>query len=274
MNNQIKLNEYKQKIAEIYDDRSYKYDESEWHIKIAHRLVEYAQIDDGKNALDIATGTGHIAIKVAQLVGYSGSVLGIDISPAMLEQARRKAEKLSLSNLEFQLADAESLNFSHNSFDRILCANAFPLITDKLAALRLWYKLLKPNGLIALHTPADQAFAVGIVWQNILAKYGVEITTNELIGTVEKCSDLLTKAGFVRIEIQTQQYGTFISLEQAKQRWTINASLTFPNPLLQLSPQQLTQAKAEFETQLEALATEQGIWNDGTSFFAIARKAE
>jgi ubiquinone/menaquinone biosynthesis C-methylase UbiE len=274
MNNPIKLDEYKQQLANTYNERSHKYDESEWHRIIAYRLVEYAQISYGQQVLDIATGTGHIAVKVAQIVGSSGRVVGVDISPAMLDQARRKAEKSSLSNLEFQLADAEALNFSHNSFDRILCANAFPLMTDRLAALKLWYKFLKPHGLITIHVPGDRAFTVGIVLQNVLEKYGVVSTASEPIGTYEKCFDLLTKAGFIAVEIQTQQYDNYITLEQAKQRWSINSSLTFPNPLSQLSPQQLAQAQAEFNAQLEGLATEQGIWNDGTSFFAIARKPE
>ncbi|MBD2445834.1 methyltransferase domain-containing protein [Nostoc sp. FACHB-152] len=271
MNNQINLDDYKQQIVNTYNDRSHKYDESEWHRKIAYCLVEYAQISDRQQVLDIATGTGHVALKVAQIVG-DGHVVAVDISPAMLDQARRKAEKLSLSNLEFKLADAEALNFSNNSFDCILCANAFPLMTDRLAALRLWHKLLKPNGLIAIHVPGDRAFTVGIVLQNVLEKYDVKFSANESIGTVEKCADLLTNAGFVAIKISTQQYGNYITLEQAKQRWTINSSLTFPNPLSQLSPQQLAKAQAEYDTQLEALATEQGIWNDGTSLFAIARK--
>lgn len=271
MNNQIKLDEYKQQLVNTYNDRSHKYDESEWHRKIAYCLVDYAQISDGQRVLDIATGTGHVALKVAQIVG-DGRVCGVDISPAMLDKARRKAEKLRLSNLEFRLADAEALNFCHNSFDCILCANAFPLMTDRLAALRLWHKLLKPNGLIAIHVPGDRAFIVGIVLQNVLEKYGVKFSDKESIGSYEKCFDLLTKAGFVAIKIPTQQYSNYITLEQAKQRWTINSSLTFTNPLSQLSSQQLAQAQAEFDTQLEALATEQGIWNDGTSFFAIARK--
>lgn len=271
MNNQIKLEEYKQQLANTYNDRSHNYDESQWHKEIAYKLVDYAQISNGQQVLDIATGTGHIALKVAEIVG-TGHVIGVDISPAMLEKARNKAKKLSLNNIEFQLTDAESLNFYHNSFDRILCANAFPLIADRLAALQLWQKLLKPQGLIAIHVPGDQAFAVGIIWQNVLDKYRVVSPFNQPIGSFEKCYELLAKSGFVDIEIHTEQYGNYMNLEQAKQRWAINSSLTFPNPLSQLSPEQITQAQAEFNAQLEALATEQGIWNDGTTFFAIARK--
>ena len=66
------------------------------------------------------------AIAAAQIVGPSGRVIGVDISALMLEQARSKVEALGLSNVSFQLADAEALNYPANSFDQILCANTFP----------------------------------------------------------------------------------------------------------------------------------------------------
>jgi uncharacterized protein (DUF1501 family) len=47
----------------------------------------------------------------------------------------------------------------------------------------------------------------------------------------------------------------------------------YPNPLLQLTPEQLAQARVEFDAELEALQTEQGIWNDITIFYAFGRKA-
>jgi ubiquinone/menaquinone biosynthesis C-methylase UbiE len=118
MNNQLNLNNYKQEIADLYTGRSQTYDKSNWHLQIAHRLVEYGQVDSGQHILDIATGTGHVAIAAAQLVGSEGRVIGIDISTGMLAQARQKAERLNLSNVEFQLADAEALDFPANSFDR------------------------------------------------------------------------------------------------------------------------------------------------------------
>ncbi|NJM69935.1 MAG: methyltransferase domain-containing protein [Scytonema sp. RU_4_4] len=274
MAKQLELNDYKQQIADVYNRRSHNYDESEWHLRIAHRLVEYARISPPHNILDIATGTAHVAIEVAQIVGSSGKVVGVDISTEMLSVARRKVEALSLSNVELQLADAETLNFPANSFDRILCANAFPLMTDMEATLRQWMRFLKPNGLVGFHALADTALVGVVIWQKIFEKYGVSRELSEPTGTVEKCHNLLERAGFEAIEIKTEQYGSYISLEQAKQRWSVS-SYPAPklfNPLSQLSSEQLEQIKAEFDAQLEALVTEQGIWNDGTSFFAFGRK--
>ncbi len=275
MSDQLILNEYKQQIADLYSRRSQTYDDGDWHPRIAHRLIEHARISRGQHVLDIATGTGMAAIAVAQVVGSEGRVVGVDISNGMLEQARRKVEALGLSNIQFQLADAEALDFPENSFDVILCSSAFIWMSDLNAALQLWHRLLKPGGLIGFHAFAETAFVGGVVTRKVAEKYGISYAMNKLTGTIEKCHDLLTVAGFEAIEIKPEQDGGYISLEQAKRMWGGSehpAPGQFPNPLSQLSSEQLEQAKTEFEAELEALMTEQGIWNDITIFFAFGRK--
>ena len=94
-------------------------------------------------------------------------------------------------------------------------------------------------------------------------------------GTVEKCRDLLQQAGFKEIEIQIEQDGSYISLEKAKAMWAGSshpAPGQYPPPLSTLSTEQLAQAKAEFEAELEALQTEQGSWNDITTFYVFDKK--
>lgn len=275
MSDQLALNEYKQQIAALYSGRSHTYDDGDWHPRIAHRLVEDAHISRGQQVLDIATGTGMVAIEAAQIVGAEGRVVGVDISLGMLDQARRKVEALGLSNIEFQLADAETLNFSANSFDRVLCSSALIWMADIPAALRLWYRFLKPGGLIGFHAFADTAFIGGVVLQKVVKKYGISLVFSKPTGTIEKCHDLLQQAGFEAIEIEPEQYGSYISLEQAKLMWTGSSHPVpgqFPHPMKQLSCEQLAQALAEFDAELEALVTKQGIWNDITIFFTFGRK--
>ena len=276
MSDQLILNEYKQQIADLYSRRSQTYDDGDWHPRIAHRLVEHARITRGQHVLDIATGTGMVAIEAAQLVGSEGRVVGVDISNGMLEQARRKVEALGLSNIQFQFADAEALDFPENSFDVVLCSSAFIWMSDLNAALRLWHRLLKPGGLIGFHAFAETAFVGGVVAQKVAEKYGISYAMSKPTGTIEKCHDLLAAAGFKVIEIKPEQDGGYISLEQAKRMWAGSehpAPGQFPNPLSQLSSEQLEQAKAKFEAELEALVTEQGIWNDLTIFFTFGRKS-
>ncbi|MEH2312713.1 MAG: methyltransferase domain-containing protein [Nostoc sp.] len=275
MNQQLDLNEYKQQIADLYSCRGQTYDQGDWHPRIAHCLVEYAQISQGQHVLDIATGTGMVAIEAAQLIGLAGRVVGVDISTGMLEEAKRKIEALGLNNIELVLADAEKLNFPANSFDVILCSSALIWMADVPAALCLWHQLLKPGGLIGFHAFADTAFVGGVTMQKVAQKYGVSLAFSKPTGTIEKCHDLLKTAGFEAIEIKSEQDGSYISLQQAKQMWSGGshpAPGQFPHPMKQLSSGQLEKLEAEFEAELAVLVTQEGIWNDITTFYTFGRK--
>jgi ubiquinone/menaquinone biosynthesis C-methylase UbiE len=272
----IELDEYKQQIADLYSDRSASYDEGEWHPRIAHRLVEFAHLQPGQQVLDLATGTGMVAIEAARIVGAEGRSIGVDISSGMLDRARQKAKLLGLRNSQFQLVDAEALDFPVNSFDCIFCSSALIWMSDLLGALRHWHRFLKPGGIIGFHAFADTAFISGIVTQRVLAKYGVSLLLNQPMGTVEKCHDLLQQAGFEEIEIKSEPDDSYLSLEQAQGMWSGNGSFPapgqHPHPGLQLTSAQLAQAKVEFDAELAQLQTDRGIWEDRTIFYAFGHK--
>jgi ubiquinone/menaquinone biosynthesis C-methylase UbiE len=280
-NHKLNLNNYKQEIADLYTRRSVNYDNSAWHLRIAHLLVEYAQITPGQSILDIATGTGMVAIKAARMIGNTGNIIGIDISSGMLEQAIHKVAELEKNNIklniDFQIADAEDLDFPINSFDRILCASAFIWMQDIQAALSHWYTFLKSDGIIGFHAFADTAFIGGVIAQKVAAKYGVNLEFSKPTGTVEKCRELILSAGFevVDIKIDREDSG-YISLEKAKSMWAGSSHPSpgqYPNPLSHLSSAELTQMKVEYDAEIEALNTEKGIWNDVTTFYIFGSKA-
>jgi ubiquinone/menaquinone biosynthesis C-methylase UbiE len=281
MVNQLELNEYKQGVADSYDRRSQTYDNSDWHVQICHRLLEYSQVRTGQTVLDIGTGTGHLVIAAAQIVGDRGQVIGIDISARMLEQAQSKVDALGLKNVEFQLADAEVLDYPLNHFDQILCANTFPWMERKEATLKLWHQFLKPGGRIGVHTPADTAYIGAVVLQKVLAKYDISLEASNRIGSIEQCQNLFSNAGFEAVEVKTEQHGSYTSLDKAKATWegvVVHPSSTslkvFSSGLSQLTSAQLAQAKAEFDAELESRQTNQGIWDDLTTLYILGRKIE
>jgi ubiquinone/menaquinone biosynthesis C-methylase UbiE len=285
----LQLDEYKQAIAESYNLRSESYDRSDWHMQICRQLLAYSQISHGQHILDIGTGTGHLAIAAAQLVGASGRVIGIDISEGMLEQAKSKVAALGLNNIEFQLADAEKLSYPNDSFHRILCANTFPWLEAKAATLQLWHRLLKPGGKLGIHTPADTAYTGAVILKQVLAKYGIYLEPSNRIGSSQLCVDLLQAAGFESIAIQTEQHGSYTTLDRLKTTWeniVVNPSpLSLKDPanrLSQLTFAQLRSAQAEFTAELELLQIvggaarneHLGIWDDLTTLYLVGNKSE
>lgn len=101
--------------------------------------------------LDVATGTGIIAIAAAQAVGREGQVIGVYFSGGMLGQAQQKIQELGLQNVKLIEADAETVKFEDESFDVILCSSAIVYFKDIQATLQNWYYWLKIGGILDFH---------------------------------------------------------------------------------------------------------------------------
>ena len=109
-------------------------------------VVQGAQVVSGMKVLDLASGTGEPALSLAKVVGPQGRVMATDLVPQMLEAARQNAAAEGLDNIEFRVADAESLPFADGEFDRVTCRFGimfFPDIPKALAEIR---RVLKPAG--------------------------------------------------------------------------------------------------------------------------------
>ena len=117
-----------------------------------HRLwkrytIEMSGVRSGQKVLDIAGGTGDLAAKFSSLVGDSGEVVLADINEAMLEVGReRLVDRGVLGNVSYVQANAEELPFPDNHFNCITIAFGLRNVTDKDAALRSMYRVLKPGG--------------------------------------------------------------------------------------------------------------------------------
>lgn len=117
-----------------------------------HRLwkrytIEMSGVRAGQRVLDIAGGTGDLAAKFSELVGNTGEVVLADINESMLEVGReRLVDRGILNNVSYVQANAEELPFPNNHFDCITIAFGLRNVTDKDAALRSMYRVLKPGG--------------------------------------------------------------------------------------------------------------------------------
>jgi ubiquinone/menaquinone biosynthesis C-methylase UbiE len=103
---------------------------------ISQALLDHAQLDGCKSALDVGCGGGSQSLMLAQRLGETARVLGVDISEPMLEVARRKAETPAdgRASLEFLRADASSHAFPPGSFDLLFSRFGVMFFDDPVAA--------------------------------------------------------------------------------------------------------------------------------------------
>ena len=119
-----------------------------WLAPVSDQLIKSAGISIGHTVLDVATGTGQPALTIAKIVGPNGKVVGVDLSPEMLEIAKQEAASQGLTNIAvFQVVKDESLSmFSDNTFDSVVCRNGLMLMPDPVKALKAFLRVLKPGG--------------------------------------------------------------------------------------------------------------------------------
>jgi len=108
--------------------------------------VALAELKAGEVVLDLGSGAGLDCFLAAQWVGPQGKVIGLDMTPEMIQLARANAEKLSLDNVEFRLGEMEHMPIEASSVDVVISNCVINLSPDKDAVFGEVFRVLKPGG--------------------------------------------------------------------------------------------------------------------------------
>jgi demethylmenaquinone methyltransferase/2-methoxy-6-polyprenyl-1,4-benzoquinol methylase len=142
-----------QRVRSVFASVASKYDVMNDVMSFGvHRLwkqftLSLTGLRPGQRALDVAGGTGDLALGMLRQVGRQGSVVLSDINPTMLERGRdRLLDMGAAGNVECLVADAERLPFDDNSFECVTIGFGLRNVTDKAAALNSMLRVLKPGG--------------------------------------------------------------------------------------------------------------------------------
>jgi len=109
-------------------------------------LFNLARMQEGQTALDVGCGVGTTAIQIARRFG--AAVTAIDISPIMLERARRNVQRVGLErNIEIEQGDILALRFAEATFDRVI-AEAVTMFVDRRRAAKELVRVCRPNGMV------------------------------------------------------------------------------------------------------------------------------
>ncbi len=108
--------------------------------------VALASLKEGETVLDLGSGAGFDSFLAAERVGTEGKVIGVDMTPDMLDKARENARKGNYKNVEFRLGEIENLPVADNAVDVIISNCVINLAPDKKRVFDEAFRVLKPGG--------------------------------------------------------------------------------------------------------------------------------
>jgi len=245
-----------QRVAADFDVRAARYSKNQWHQVYAERLVELSGLEEGDTVLDAGVGTGFAALAIAQRVGFAGRVVGVDLSPGMLEQARAAAEQ---AGLRIDLVEADATNlpaFEANTFDAVVCSAAL-LYMPVDRALREWHRLIVPGGRIGFSTMQEGCPRAGRLFRACAAEFGFTLEDpSRPLGTADRCHTALTRAGFTDILV-VSEHVTFTAADLAM-AWESNLRSAAHAAVRTLGEADLASLHARFDQALRSAQEAEG----------------
>lgn len=218
----------KEQVAQMFDTISGNYDNLNRvisfgiDVKWRKKVLKIVSDSKPKIILDIATGTGDLAILMAQ--SNAEKIIGLDISSGMLEVGRKKIEDKKLSNIiELVLADSENMPFEDNYFDAITVGFGVRNFENLEKGFAEILRVLKPNGVfviletsVPVKTPYKQGYRfyskyilpiIGKLFSKDNSAYGYLSESAAVFPFGEALNNILRKIGFINVVAMPQTFG-------------------------------------------------------------------
>jgi ubiquinone/menaquinone biosynthesis C-methylase UbiE len=258
--------EQKRLTSDVFNAVATEYDAAALRFfpSTAAAMVELLQPQPDWQVLDVATGTGALAVALARAV-HQGSVQGIDLSAAMLAQAEKKIQQQSLQNIELLQMDAEQPEFNSDSFHALTCSFGLFFIPDMEEALRQWQRVTRPGGTVLFSSFTETAFQrLGEYFVEDLKQAGVDVDSKPLasarLQNADTCRDLMAASGFANIKQVEVQNGYHLKDEQ--EWWDAVWGTALRGLVLQLPEQERDAFKRRHLQRIAELRTDDGLWMD------------
>ena len=240
--------------AQIYEDFTVRYQLEPW----AASLLELASPRAGERALDLACGTGVVTRHLAPLLGSSGTVIGVDISPAMLQIARSLTPPAG-AGVEWREGDAQDLPLGDHLFDLVICQQGLQFVPDRVRALKEIRRVLADGGRLAFSVWCDLQFHS--IYETLFAVIARRFPESRVaaafsFGDVQELERALNESSFSEVQIETREQTTrFPSADEFLVN-TLRAGAAVNPAAAQISPAERQALFAEIEQEVGPLVRE------------------
>ncbi|WP_424004884.1 arsenite methyltransferase (plasmid) [Haloarcula salina] len=156
-----------------------------------------ASISEGETVLDLGSGAGFDCFLAAQEVGQSGRVIGVDMTPEMVEKARENAAKNESENVDFRLGEIEHLPVADESVDVVISNCVINLSPNKPRVFRESFRALRPGGRLAV----SDVVVTADVPAGLRADPDSVAACVAGASTIDRLREMLDDAGFEQVDI-------------------------------------------------------------------------
>lgn len=163
--------------------------------------VALASLKPGETVVDLGSGGGFDCFLAAKEVGDTGQIIGVDMTSDMISKARRNAEKMATTNVEFRLGEIEHLPIADNTADIIMSNCVINLSPEKEAVYKDAFRVLKPGGRLAI----SDVLATAELPEEIKNDLALVAACIGGAATIQETKEMLHSVGFQDIKVDTNK---------------------------------------------------------------------
>jgi arsenite methyltransferase len=191
--------------------------------------VTIAGLRAGETVLDLGSGGGIDCFMAARQVGEEGYVIGVDMTPQMLEKANANRDKMGVNNVEFRYGQIEQLPVDDNSIDVIMSNCVINLSPDKPSVFQEAIRVLKPGGRVSISDIVTEGeFSAEL--RADMTKWA-ECVTGAI--DADAYTGMMREAGFINIQVVDKvDAGEIVTVQSGMPR-VYSARITAQKPLVQ-----------------------------------------
>jgi len=232
---------------------------------VSHWMIDAVDPQPGQRVLELAAGLGETGFLAAELVAPVGGVITSDQADAMLDGARKRAGELNLTNVEFQVLNAEWIDLPVASVDVVFCRWGYMLMADPLAALREARRVLRPEGHVALavwdaieHNPWALLPGSELRERGLLEPPAPGTPGPFALGERQRVRELLEDAGFDEVWVEpldlTQRSSSFEEFWET----TLDIARGFHDAVLARPEHEIAEIRSSLARRFEPYTAEDG----------------